>query len=232
MVRLILLALSATVLLAVSAPGGRTGSTAARCGKWAVPARIAGKAVCLRDNRACQARRAAQYRRHGFDCIYGTLLTRWSYLRQRPLVQQLIEPVTPCPVTTKTGQVGSYPGLGPGPAYPIGSSSVITIRMPPPEGWGDEWSGTKRLWLLDNRYVARALVRGHQLDGPNEVRFAKPAFIPHRLNPIPELQLDQLRDYPSLTRLRAPGCYAYQVDGRTFSYFIVFEARLEEATGP
>jgi hypothetical protein len=24
--------------------------------------------------------------------------------------------------------------------------------------------------------------------------------------------------------LRAPGCYAYQVDGRAFSYLIVFEA--------
>lgn len=142
-----------------------------------------------------------------------------------------MESGAPCPITTETGQLGSHTGLGPGPAYPMGSSSVITIRMPPPEGWGDEWSGTKRVWLLDNRYAGRALVRGHQLDGPNVVRFGKPAFIPHRLNPIPEIQLDQLRDYPSLARLRVLGCYAYQVDTRTLSYLIVFEARLEEATG-
>ncbi|MBA2462339.1 MAG: hypothetical protein H0V45_11335 [Actinobacteria bacterium] len=44
-----------------------------------------------------------------------------------------------------------------------------------------------------------------------------------------ELQLEGGGDNPSLTRLRAPGCYAYQVDGRTFSYVIVFEARVEEA---
>jgi hypothetical protein len=60
------------------------------------------------------------------------------------------------------------------------------------------------------RYAARALVRGYQLDGPNEVRF----------------------DTPSLTRLRAPGCYAYQVDGRTFSYVVIFEARLKPPAGP
>jgi hypothetical protein len=233
--RFIVFALAAAALLAASAAGERTDATAARCGKWAVPAQIAGKAVCLRDSRTCKARLAAQYRRYGFDCVSGTLLTRWSYLRQRPLVQQQIEPGTPCPVTTETGQVGRYIGLGPGPAYPLGSHSVVTMRLPPPEGWGTEWSGTKRVWLLDNRYVGRALVRGHQFDGPNEVRFVygRPAFTPqNRLNPVPELRLERYRDYPSLTRLRVPGCYAYQVDGRTFSYLIVFEARLEETTDP
>jgi hypothetical protein len=105
------------------------------------------------------------------------------------------------------------------------------MRIPPPEGWGGEWSGTKRVWLLDSRYVARVLVRGHQLDGPNEVRFVngRPGFTPEKvLNPRRELQLDQRLDHPSLTRVRVPGCYAYQVDGRTFSYLVVFEARLEQ----
>lgn len=45
------------------------------------------------------------------------------------------------------------------------------------------------------------------------------------LNPIRELRLEGTS--PSLTRVRAPGCYAYQVDGRTFSYLVIFEARLE-----
>lgn len=30
---------------------------------------------------------------------------------------------------------------------------------------------------------------------------------------------------PSFTRVREPGCYAYQVDGLGFSYVIVFEAK-------
>lgn len=91
----------------------------------------------------------AQYRRYGFACVYGVLLTRWDYA-----------------------------GLGPGPAYPLGTHNVITMRMPPPEGWGPDWSGTKRVWLLDTRYAGRALVRGRQLDGPNEMRFVlgRPGF--------------------------------------------------------
>ena len=104
--------------------------------------------------------------------------------------------------------------------------------QPPPEGWGPVWSGTKRVWLLDTRYASRALVRGRQLDGPNEVRFVHgyPGFTAEKiLNPVRELRIEG-NDAPSLTRVRAPGCYAYQVDGRTFSYLVVFEARLAEGS--
>lgn len=187
MQRLALFLLLVLALLAASAATGRTDATAARCGQWSVPARLAGSAVCLRDNRTCKQRLAARYRSYGFECVNGTLLTRWSYLRRRPL-----------------GRVGAYSGLGRGPAYPIGTHSIITMRFPPPEGWGSEWSGTKRVWLLDLRYAGRAL-------------------------PVAELPLE---GNSSLTRLRAPGCYAYQVDGRTFSYLVVFEARLEGPAKP
>jgi hypothetical protein len=50
------------------------------------------------------------------------------------------------------------------------------------------------------------------------------------LNPIRELRVEG--DTPSLTRLIGPGCYAYQVDGRTFSYLVIFEARVNTATSP
>jgi hypothetical protein len=171
--------------------------------------------VCLRDNQRCAMRLAPRYRRYGFACVYGTLLTRWESLRRRPLTDLQIAPGKPCPVTTETGRVGPYPGLGLGPAYPIGTHNLITMRVPPPEGWGPEWSGTKRVWLLDTRYAARVLVRGRQLDGPNEMRFVlgRPGFTEAKvLNPIPELRVEGASS-PSLTRLRAPGCYAYQVDG-------------------
>jgi hypothetical protein len=197
---------------------------AARCGKWAVPARIGGKPVCLRDNARCAARLGAQYGRHGFVCAGGFLLTRWDYLRARPLAELRIAPGEPCPVTTETGRTSSHVGLGRGPAYPIGTHNVIAVRMPPPDGWGPEWTGVKRVWLLDTRYAARALVRGFQLDGPNELRFVRgPDWRAEKLlNPIRELQVES--DTPSLTRLREPGCYAYQVDGRTFKYHVIFEA--------
>jgi hypothetical protein len=201
-----------------------------RCGKWAVPARIRAKAVCLRDSQLCVAALSTQYRRYGFVCQYGTLLTRWDVLSRRPLTDLRVTPGEACPVTTETGQVGRWAGLGPGPAYPMGTHSVITVLFPPPEGWGVEWSGTKRVWLLDTRYTSRALVRGRQLDGPNELRFVHgyPGFTAAKiLNPVRELRIEG-NDAPSLTRVRAPGCYAYQVDGRTFSYLVVFEARIAE----
>lgn len=201
-----------------------------RCGKWAVPAQIRGKAVCLRENQRCAAGLATQYRHYGFVCQYGILLARWDSLRRRSLADVRVAPGEPCPVTTESGQVGRWAGLGRGPAYPMGTYSIITILFPPPEGWGQEWSGTKRVWLLDTRYASRALVRGRQLDGPNEVRFVHgyPGFTADKiLNPLRELRIEG-SDAPSLTRIRAPGCYAYQVDGRTFSYLVVFEARLAE----
>jgi hypothetical protein len=224
---LVLAALLAAIAAAPSAGGA--GSVTLRCGKWAVPARIAGKAVCLRDERRCNARLAVQYGRYGFNCLYGRLVTRWDFLRRRPLTDLQVGPGEPCPLTTQTGRVGQYEGLGPGPAYPIGTSAVVTMRMPPPDGWGPEWSGTKRVWLLDSRYAGRTLVRGRQLDGPNEVRFVLgvPGFTPQKLlNPVRAQRI--VGTSPSLTRLRAPGCYAYQVDTRTRSYLVVFEARLAE----
>lgn len=224
-------AIVATIGVAIGSAAGSShaSSTATRCGKWAVPARIAGNPVCLKDNRHCVERRSQQYRRYGFDCHGGFLVTRWEYLRKRPLTGVEIAPGQPCPVTTETGRVGANSGLGPGPAYPLGTHNAVVLRMPPPESWGTEWSGVKRVWLLDTLRAGRALIRGRQLDGPNEIRFVKgPQWTPAKvLNPVRDLQVEG--PTPSFTRLRAPGCYAYQVDGRTFSYLVIFDARL--ATG-
>ena len=223
------LALVATALLGATVGLDEDSVAASRCGQWAVPARVGGKAVCLREDQTCKARFARDYARFGFRCFDGVLVVPWSFLRARPLLPQRLAPGAPCPVTTLTGRVDGHPGLGPGPAYPFGTYTVLRMPMPPPDGWGDEWSGTKRVWLVDRRYTGRILVRGRQLDGPNEVRFVsgRPGFTPEKiLNPVREHRFEW-GDQPSLTRLRAPGCYAYQVDGRSFSYRIVFEARVE-----
>jgi hypothetical protein len=79
------------------------------------------------------------------------------------------------------------------------------------------------------------LIRGRRLDGPQLVRFegagvrVPPAEL--RITPtasvtgnlgVPELGQ---RYRPSYTRLLAPGCYAHQIDGTTFSRIIVFRAK-------
>ena len=210
----------------------------ARCSKWFVSARMGGKRVCLGEGRPCDTALRAQYARYGFACPTGFLKITWAYLRKRPLHVPQISPGDPCPLTTETGHVGRFPGLGRGPAYPLGTNNVVDVSIPPPEDWGAEWTGTKRVWLLDTHYRGRVLVRGRQLDGGSEVRFVygRPAFTEENVrNPVPELRLEGFSDYPSLTRVRGPGCFAYQVDGRTFSYLVVFEARAaahaEEALG-
>lgn len=228
-VRVLALIVSAGALLvAASTSSASAHSSASRCTKWSVPARVAGQAVCLAEGRKCKARLRAQYARYGFVCEDGTLGITWKYLRSRPLHVPTIASGDACPVTTETGNVEGFPGLGPGPAYPIGPSAVIDVPIPPPEAWGTEWTGTKRVWLLNTNYRGRVLVRGRQLDGTGDVRFVygRPGFTDeNRRNPVLELRLEGWPGYPSLTRVRGPGCFAYQVDGRTFSYLIVFEAR-------
>jgi hypothetical protein len=91
-----------------------------------------------------------------------------------------------------------------------------------------KWSGQKVLWIGRPSYRGPVLIRGRQLDGPNDIRFGS------GLNPGREMRLESVggsspggwQNKPSYTRLRAPGCYAWQVDGTTFSRVIVFEAAL------
>jgi hypothetical protein len=53
------------------------------------------------------------------------------------------------------------------------------------------------------------------------------------MEPAPELRIEASatangwRNQPSYTRLEAPGCYMYQVDGLNFSEAIIFEARAQ-----
>jgi hypothetical protein len=57
---------------ATSGNGGAPQVTAKSC-RAGVPARIAGKSVCLRAGVRCKRRFDRQYRRHGFTCVSGRL---------------------------------------------------------------------------------------------------------------------------------------------------------------
>lgn len=157
---------------------------------------------------------------------------------RRPLALPELAPGEVCPTSSLRQLSPSFgPGLGAGPVYPIGftAEGVIPIQLPPfssnHQFAGSQWGGEKVLWVSDPSYEGPVLIRGHQVDGPNAVRFDRE---PSTL--IPELQFPPgytanysggWRNFPSHTRLRAPGCYAYQVDGTGFSDVIVFEAVAE-----
>ena len=75
------------------------------------------------------------------------------------------------------------------------------------------------LWFVLPSYHGPVLVRGIGLDNPYRVRFERGR------TPPTELRLPVgTKDRPSYVRIRKPGCYAFQIDGLTFSRSIVFRA--------
>jgi hypothetical protein len=148
-----------------------------------------------------------------------------------------------CPVTTAHSE--PTPGLGvmlgSGPARPVGLlDGVLRYVAPAPAGSpaqapggafaGSRWGGNKVLWAVAPDVNGEVLVRGHELDGPGDVRFGgtlTPA--PELLVPAPRPTDSRVaggwRDFPGFTRLQHAGCYAYQVDTASTSTVLVFIAR-------
>lgn len=150
-------------------------------------------------------------------------------LRGRPWVVPHLTPSAECPVTRAKHRPDPDLGdiWGNGPVGPVGLvDGVLDYVAPDRTGvWRDRgWGGMKVLWAVDPKVAAPVLVRGRQLDGTNEVRFEDPARPELVLDPSEDALPGGWRDYPSYTRLRAPGCYAYQVDTTEGTWTIVFRA--------
>jgi hypothetical protein len=119
------------------------------------------------------------------------------------------------------------PISGPAIVMPVGFTS--TGRL----GWvfnkrnlWTVWGGQKVLWVVSPRYKGAVLIRGRQLNGSNEVRFDLGLFPADKLKigPGGGTVSSPWRDFPTYTRLRAGGCFAYQVDGDGFREIIAFTA--------
>ena len=123
------------------------------------------------------------------------------------------------------------PGLGHGPIYPAGTKDgVVRVEFPPPASSGfahSAYSGQKILWVGAPRYRGPVLIRGYAIDGSqHRVRFGA-AIHPYAAMQLPPGRGGSTtttqggwRNWPSFTRVSAPGCYAWQIDGRNFSYTI------------
>lgn len=91
---------------------------------------------------------------------------------------------------------------------------------------GSAWLGAQVTWRADRSYSGPVLIRGREVgDGGGAVGFGEGHV------PYDELQLLHSgqgapggpgRTWFTFTRVRRPGCYAYQVDGTGFSEVIVF----------
>jgi hypothetical protein len=105
---------------------------------------------------------------------------------------------------------------------PIGSANLRLEHF-----IGSAWQGGRVIWRSAKSYRGPVLIRGRQVGGSGVVGFGEGHV------PYDQLQLldtakgtprGPVREWPSFTRVRASGCYAYQVDGTSFSYVIVFRA--------
>jgi hypothetical protein len=169
----------------------------------------------------------------GIPAASPTPADAWSLLRQRPLNLPAVIPGRPCPIGPAQSVSPAFgTALGTGPIYPVGLGveAVLTYSS---ASFPAPWGGQKVLWVGDPAYHGIALIRGHQLDGPNEVRFNQGAEPPAELrldSSTPDNTTGGWNNWPSYTRVRAPGCYAYQVDGPDFTLVIPFTA--VRAEGP
>ena len=220
-----------SVALVASGVGGT--STLHRCSSTSVHAIVAGRHRCLAHLARCRARFNTAYHRYLFHCAGGVLELWWRGLVRRPLHVPALPAGSPCPATEAQGTLGERgnvdasmsPAFGPGPAYPTLFSEAGRARLNYLKSWGYEgWDGTKLLWTVP-RYYGPYIVRGRQLDGDGQLRFDWGPTWSGRLHEELRLVGPYPRLNPAATFLRGPGCYAYQVDGRGFSYLIVFEAR-------
>jgi hypothetical protein len=153
----------------------------------------------------------------------------YAMLRQRPVQLPTVGPSgSSCPAAAGKVVAPAFgAALGNGPVYPVGLGTEGTTSIGGNLEEGG-WIYVKVLWISDlSRYNGPLLVRGGRIDSPGELRFGSGP------NPSTELHLDPSQgtnsapgwqDWPTYTRLRAPGCYAYQVDGLTFTQVIPFQA--------
>jgi len=158
--------------------------------------------------------------------------TTAKMLEQRPLHIPTIEVGRFCP-TTPVKRASADFGLaqGNGPAYAtIGAEKIsphAVFDYADAEHFGTDvqanrgWGGQKVLWFINPSYTGLILVRGRQLDGTHQVRFNQ---LDQQLLLDSSMGGTPWPNFPSYTRLQAPGCYAYQVDGSSFSYLIIFQA--------
>lgn len=131
--------------------------------------------------------------------------------------------------------LGPYPGLARlkrGPVYAAllrGAPRIVSLSEERMARGSSSWA-VATLWVSRPSYHGPVLVRGARLDRPARISFGSRAQASRELRlPAGARWPSQPVDIPSgwraasvPTRIRDAGCYAFQVDGRGFSYVLPF----------
>lgn len=152
---------------------------------------------------------------------------------RRPLRLPELGPGESCPTSAghafKNSQFGGI-ALGRGPVQPLiaASGGEQTRGIVPFQRWsgGGHWWSVKTLWFSHPRYRGPVFIRGRRVGGSDQIVFGeRPTLVDPQLPPTRTVNgRDGWREWPGATFIRHFGCYAWQVDGTSFSSLIVFKA--------
>lgn len=152
------------------------------------------------------------------------LLSRPLALPSLPAGQQC--PVTPARLHSPVAQPADARGPGRGPLYPItfylGENSTLRLGKLTPEA--DGLFATKVVWAsTTGGYQGPVVVRVGRVDGAGR-GYVRLSYEPGaaRGDAVLFVVGETPGDWPSSTHITGPGCYAYQLDGRTYTELIVF----------
>ncbi len=144
-----------------------------------------------------------------------------------PLRLPSVAPGAACPVTES--QPWANPDqaprvIGSGPLYPIASyfpDNALPLRDRDRDQ--DDSYTVKARWLAAG-YTGPVLVRVGRIDGPGSASMQFSYLGESRDDGHHAVLTNPDTDLPATTTVSGPGCYAYQVDGTSFTYTIVFRA--------
>jgi hypothetical protein len=150
----------------------------------------------------------------------------WDAFAARPLRLPTLSTEAACPLATPAKiSEGLGPAVGEGPIFAVSFAGSPVVSLGELTRYADGYYRLKVLWVVTDSYTAPALVRGGRIDRPGEVRFndgdaalrlSMRSFV---FSPgVPRTW----RQFPSHTDVKEPGCYAWQVDGTTFTETIAF----------
>ncbi len=156
----------------------------------------------------------------------------FTVLADRPMRLPHLAAGASCPQATLSRPSPDFGyGLGDGPVYAIGGQGLRSA----PSGV------TKVLWAANPIYTGPIRIRGGQLDGPRNLLFdsssgnewrGAPAKVLQTPNGVFDLDVEldfqvsgtstgaPWRNWPSYTYVGSPGCYAWQIDGVSFTELI------------
>jgi hypothetical protein len=197
-------------------------------GRAATPAKVS--TVLKREGLVLPAtyRQACAAEAQAFGCLHVPAGPIPAALR-RPLHFPVLRAGQHCPATRGTRFNSGWFGgmaLGTGPVRVLAGSNrrgiaeLINPTSSPP------WLGLKTLWFSLPGYQGPFVIRAKRLDRPGLVALGEgPVLTPLVVPSGPTLNSGlAYRTVPGGLWVRSPGCYAWQVDGLTFSEIIIVQA--------